>query len=66
MFKIENVTDLHCDVVQYIRRFYPEAIIMAGLGENQDTPGKRIQSWKKGYMKGQPDIIIANYRNQYS
>ena len=40
MFKIENETDLHCKVVQYIRRFYPDAIIVARLGEYQDTPGK--------------------------
>ena len=61
MFKIENETDLHCKLMQYIRRFYPEAIMVAGLGENQDTPTKRINSWKKGYMKGQPDIMILNY-----
>ena len=61
MFKIEHETDLHCKVVQYMRRFYPDAIIVAGLGENQDTPGKRIQSWKKGYMKSQPDIVSLNY-----
>lgn len=66
MFKMENETDHHCRVVQYIRRFYPEAIIIAGLGENQDTATKRTNSWKKGYMKGQPDIIIANYHNKYS
>ena len=35
MFKIENETDLHCKVVQYIRR----------LCENQDTVSKRINSW---------------------
>ena len=50
MFKIENESDIHCKVVQYIRRFYPDAIIVAGLRENQDTPGKRIQSWKKRCM----------------
>ena len=65
MFKIENETDLHCKVVQYIRRFYPDAIIVAGLGENQDTPGKRIQSWKKGHMIGQPDIMILNYNKSW-
>lgn len=47
MFKIENETDLHCKVVQYIRGFYPETIMTAGLGENQDTATKRINSWKK-------------------
>ena len=40
MFEIENETDLHCKVVQYIRRFYPDTIVVAGLGEYQDTPGK--------------------------
>lgn len=65
MFKIENETDLHCKVVQYMRSFYPDAIIVAGLGENQDTPGKRMQSWKKGYMKSQPDIVILNYNKSW-
>lgn len=60
MFKVENETDLHYKVVQCIRRFYLEAIIIAGLGENQDTSTKRINSWKKGCIKGQPDIIVAN------
>ena len=62
MFKVENKTDLHCKVVQYIRRFYPDAIIVARLDENQDTPSKRIQFWKKGYMKSQPDIMVLNYK----
>ena len=34
MFKIENETDLHCKVVEYIRSFYLEAIIIAELGDN--------------------------------
>ena len=67
MFKIENEADLHYKVVQYIRRFYPEAIMIAGLGENQkDSSEKRINSWRKGYMKGQPDIIIMNNHNEYN
>ena len=52
MFKIENETDLHCKVVHLTRNYYPKALIVAGLGENQDTPSKRIDSWKKGYTKG--------------
>ena len=66
MFKIENETDLHCKLVEYIRRFYPKAIIVAGLGELQDTCSKRIYSWKKGYTKGQPDLMIMNYHEDYS
>ena len=37
MFKIENETDLHCKVVHLTRNYYPKALIVAGLGENQDT-----------------------------
>ncbi|CAB4009480.1 phage repressor [Paramuricea clavata] len=59
-FKIESEFDLHVRVVRYIRRFYPDALITAGLGELQDTSSKRIASWRKGYQKGQPDIIIGN------
>ena len=66
MFKIENETDLHCKVVDYVRRFYPEAIIVAGLGDLQDTPSKRIDSWKKGCTKGQPHFMIINYRKDFS
>ena len=66
MFKIENETDLQCKEVPYIRRFYPEAIMTAGLGKNQDTRKKRTNSWRKGYMKGQPDTIIANYHKEYT
>jgi len=44
MFKIENEFDLYTKVVEYIRRFYPESIIVATLGENQDTSTKRINS----------------------
>lgn len=42
MFKIENETDLHFKVVQYISHFYRDAIIIDGLGENQDTAAKGI------------------------
>ena len=41
------------------------ALLVPGLGENQDTPEKRINSWKKGYMRGQPDLMILNYHKDY-
>ena len=66
MFKIENEMDLHCKVVPLIRNYYPNAIMVAGLGENQDTPNKRIKSWKKGYMRGQPDLMLLNYHKDYN
>ena len=65
MFKIENEMDLHSKVVELIRNFYPDSILVPGLGENQDTSEKRINSWKKGYMRGQPDLMILNYHKDY-
>ena len=53
-------TDLHYKVLAFIRRFFDEAIVVAGLGELQDTSEKRIDAWKKGYAAGQPDILILN------
>lgn len=49
-------------VVAYIRRFYDKVIITAGLGEMQDTSNKRIQSYKKSYMKGQPEMLILEFK----
>ena len=65
MFKIENEEDLHCKVVELIRNFYPNSLLVPGLGENQDTPDKRINSWKKGYQRGQPDLMILDYHKDY-
>ena len=66
MFKIKNETDLHCKVVHLIRNYYPKALTVTGLGESQDTPSKRINSWKKGYTKGQPDLMVLNYHEDYN
>ena len=65
MFKIENETDLHYKVVQLIRNYYPDSILVAGLGENQDTEEKRLDSYRKGFQRGQPDIMILDYHKDY-
>ena len=65
MFKIENETDLHYKVVQLIRNYYPNSILVAGLGENQDTSEKRLDSYKKGFSRGQPDLMILDYHKDY-
>lgn len=62
VFKIENENDLHCKVVNYIRRCYEKALISASLGGNQDTSEKRIDSHREGYMKWSRDIIMQNKR----
>ena len=59
-FKIENETDLHTKVVSFLKKRYPNSIFTATLGENHGTSKKRIESYKKGYLRGSPDLIINN------
>ena len=65
MIMIGNETDLHYKVVDLIRKYYPDSILVAGLGENQDTEDKRLDSYKKGYTRGQPDLLLLNYHKDY-
>ena len=65
MILISNERDLHYKVVQLIRNYYPDSILVAGLGENQDTEDKRLDSYKKGYQRGTPDLMVLNYHNYY-
>ncbi len=39
---------------------------MPGLGELQDTSDKRIDAWNKGYISGQPDLILLNRTRKWS
>ena len=65
MIMISNERDLHYKVVNLIRNYYPDSILVAGLGENQDTEDKRLDSYKKGYQRGTPDLMVLNYHNYY-
>ena len=65
-FKIENETDLHVKVVSFLKKRYPHSLFTVTLGENQDTPFKRIDSFKKGYLRGSPDLIINNLHKHYT
>lgn len=49
---------LHYDIITYIKKKYPDAITIAGLGEHLTTVHSRIDATNKGYKKGQPDIMI--------
>ena len=42
-----NETDLHYKVVDLIRKYYPDSILVVCLGKNQDTEDKRPDSYKK-------------------
>ena len=63
-FKIENEMDLHVKVVSFL--FFPHSLFTATLGESQDTVHKRIDSFKKGYLRGSPDLIINNLHKHYT
>ena len=58
--QILDENDLHKKVVEFIRRFVPHAIIVPGLGEYQITSSIRSSCYDKGYLGGQPDIMIIN------
>ena len=65
MIMIGNETDLHYKVVQLIRNYYPDSVLVAGLGEKQDTEDKRLDSYKKGYTRGQPYLMMLDYHKDY-
>ena len=65
-FKIENEMDLHVKVVSFLKKRYPHSLFTATLGENQDTVHKRIDSFKKRYLRGSPDLIINNLHKHYT
>ena len=66
IFKIENETDLHTKVVSLLKKRYPHSLFTATLGENQCTSAMRIDSYKKGYLRGSPDLIINNLHKHYT
>ena len=65
-FKIENETGLHVKVVSFLKKRYPHSLLVASLGENQDLPYKGIDSYKKGYLRGSPDLVINNLHKHYT
>ena len=65
-FKTENETDLYVKVVSFLKKRYPHSLFTITLGENQDTVHKRTDSFKKGYLRGSPDLIINNLHKRYS
>ena len=62
---INNETDLHTQVVKWIRRYHQDHIMLAGLGEFQTTPTLRIEGYRKGYTKGTCDLMILNNHTRY-
>ena len=65
MIMISNERELHYKVVNLIGNYYPNSILVAAMGENQDSEEKRIDSWKKGYQRGTPDLMILDFHKDY-
>ena len=65
-FKIENEMDLHVKVVSFLKKRYPHSLVTVTSGENQDTVHKRIDFFKKGYLRGSPDLIINSLHKHYT
>ena len=65
IININDERDLHYKVIDYIRKYIKEAIIVPGLGEHQSNSNVRADAYFKGYTGGQPDILLLNYHNKY-
>ena len=65
-FKIESETDLHLKVIHFLKKKYPHSLFTVTLDENQDTVYKRIDSFKKRYLRGSADLIINNLHKHYT
>lgn len=63
---LRNELQLHNALCGYIRKQFPTLRMSPGLGELQDTDRKRIECYRKGYMKGQPDLILYQRSGNFS
>jgi hypothetical protein len=64
--ELKNENAIHWKVVEHLRKYYPDAILIPRLGENQSTSWKRIDSWRKGYTAGSADLIIGVPNKDYN
>ena len=58
--------DIHTKVVSFLKKRYLHSLFTATLGENQDSVNKEIDSFKKGYLHGSPDLIVHNLHKHYT
>ena len=65
-FKIEDESDLHVRVVNFLKKRFSDSLFTASLGESQHTSSMRIDSWKKGYLRDSPYLIIHNLHKRFS
>ena len=63
---IMNEKDLHYNVVKFIRNNIHDAVIVPSCGEHQTTSSIRCDAYSKGYVSGQPDILLLNYHKYFN
>ena len=63
---IKSETDLHYKIIEYIRLYFSNIIIVPGLGEHQINSKIRTDAYMKGYKSGSPDILILNQHHIYN
>jgi hypothetical protein len=63
---IMSETDLHFAVVTEVRKTWPSAVLVPGIGELPEAGDKRLKAWRMGYTKGQPDLMIANPNHDHT
>ena len=51
IIQINDETDLHKKVIQFIRKCAPDAVIIPGLGEYQFNSTIRTNCYEKGYRR---------------
>ena len=56
--------DLHFKVDSFLKKRFSHSLFMSG--KNQCTSTMRIDSYKKGYLRGSPDLIINNLHKHYT
>jgi prophage antirepressor-like protein len=62
-----NESDLHKQVVSFIKNKYPQALINATLGEMiNDNQNKRYNAYKLGYHAGCCDVMVYNPNHKYN
>ena len=63
--EIRTETQLHECVVNFIRKRFPDVLLLPSLGETGNTEERRLTNWRKGYRSGAPDLLIFRRHPKY-
>ena len=63
--RVMTESDLHETVVRFCRTYFPDTVLIPGLGEMLDTDDRRICAWRKGYTRGTTDLLLVERTTKY-